>query len=217
MFSAIILMAGEGRRMNKNINKILLPLGNKKIYEYSLNVFLKSVDEVICVLNENDKNIIDDLPKNVKYTFGGKTRQESVYNGLKLVTNDYVLIHDSARPFINVDLIDEIKKELLNQNNVLVCTKCKDTIKEINGNSLKTLNRNNLISAATPQSARLDILMDSYNKSFKDDKSFTDDLSIIEYYYPNVSTKLVYASDDIFKITTEFDYELAKLLWRKYD
>ena len=47
MFSAIILMAGEGKRMNMNINKILLPLGNKKVYEYSLDVFLKAVDEVI--------------------------------------------------------------------------------------------------------------------------------------------------------------------------
>lgn len=217
MFSAIILMAGEGKRMNMNINKILLPLGNKKVYEYSLDVFLKAVDEVICVLNENDKDLINQLPKNVKYTFGGKTRQESVYNGLKLVSNEYVLIHDAARPFINIDLINNIKEELLNQNNVLVCTKCKDTIKEIDNGSLKTLNRDNLIKAATPQAAKKDILIDSYNKSFKDNKSFTDDLSVIEYYYPNIKTKLVYASDDIFKITTEFDYELAKLLWRKYD
>ena len=46
---------------------------------------------------------------------------------------------------------------------------------------------------------------------------FTDDLSIVEYYHPEMDTKLIYASDDLFKITTALDYELAKILWRKYD
>lgn len=217
MFSAILLMAGKGERMNMEINKILLPLGNKKIYEYSLDVLLKTVDEIICVISKDNEDIIKSLPKNVKYTFGGKTRQESVINGLKLASNEYVLIHDSARPFITTNLINEIKEELINNKNVLVCSLCKDTIKEQNGNKLKTLDRNKLIKAYTPQCSKLDILLDSYNKAIKDNKSFTDDLSIVEYYHPEIDTKLIYASDDLFKITTQLDYELAKILWRKYD
>jgi len=66
MYSAILLMAGKGTRMNRKENKILLPLGNKKVYEYSLDILLKTVDEVICVINPDDKEIIDSLPKNVK-------------------------------------------------------------------------------------------------------------------------------------------------------
>jgi 2-C-methyl-D-erythritol 4-phosphate cytidylyltransferase len=217
MFSAILLMAGKGERMNMEINKILLPLGNKKVYEYSLDVLLKTVDEIICVISKDNEDIIKSLPNNVKYTFGGKTRQESVINGLKLVTNDYVLIHDSARPFITKELIDDIKKELLNNKNVLACSKCKDTIKELNNNKLNTLDRNKLIKAYTPQCGNTNILLDSYNKALKENKEFTDDLSIVEYYHPEIETKLIYASDDLFKITTALDYELAKLLWRKYD
>lgn len=218
MFSAILLMAGKGERMNMDINKILLPLGNKKVYEYSLDVLLKTVDEVICVISKDNEDIIKSLPKNVKYTFGGKTRQESVNNGLKLVSGEYVMIHDSARPFITKELIEEIKKELLNSNNnVLVCSKCKDTIKELDNNKLNTLDRNKLIKAYTPQCGMTSMFLDSYSKALKDNKEFTDDLSIVEYYHSNINTKLIYASDDLFKITTPLDYELAKLLWRKYD
>lgn len=217
MFSAILLMAGKGERMNMDINKILLPLGNKKVYEYSLEVLLKTVDEVICVISKDNEEIIKSLPKNVKYTFGGKTRQESVINGLKMVSNDYVLIHDSARPFITKELINEIKEELLNDKNVLVCSECKDTIKEQRGTKINTLDRDKLIKAYTPQCSKKDILLDSYNKALKDNMQFTDDLSIVEYYHPEIDTKLIYASDDLFKITTKLDYELAKLIWRKYD
>ncbi|MBR3617835.1 MAG: 2-C-methyl-D-erythritol 4-phosphate cytidylyltransferase [Acholeplasmatales bacterium] len=215
MYSAILLMAGKGTRMNRQENKVLLPLGNKKIYEYSLNVFLKTVDEIICVINEDDKDIITSLPKNVKWTFGGKTRQESVLNGIKLATNDFVLIHDAARPFITESLINDIKNKLTNNNCVLTCQKCKDTLKLVDGDVVSTLNRDRIIRAATPQAINRKLLLESYSKI--QNEEFTDDVQIIEKYHPEIKTELIYASDDLFKITTNTDYKLAELLWRNYD
>ncbi len=215
MYSAILLMAGKGTRMNRQENKVLLPLGNKKIYEYSLNVFLKTVDEIICVINEDDKDIITSLPKNVKWTFGGKTRQESVLNGIKLATNDFVLIHDAARPFITESLINDIKNKLTNNNCVLTCQKCKDTLKLVDGDVVSTLNRDRIVRAATPQAINRKLLLESYSKI--QNEEFTDDVQIIEKYHPEIKTELIYASDDLFKITTNTDYKLAELLWRNYD
>lgn len=215
MYSAILLMAGKGTRMNRQENKVLLPLGNKKIYEYSLNVFLKTVDEIICVINEDDKDIITSLPKNVKWTFGGKTRQESVLNGIKLATNDFVLIHDAARPFITESLINDIKNKLTNNNCVLTCQKCKDTLKLVDGDVVSTLNRDRIVRAATPQAINRKLLLESYSKI--QNEEFTDDVQIIEKYHPEIKTELIYASDDLFKITTNTDYKLAEILWRNYD
>ena len=217
MFSAILLMAGKGERMKKSINKVLLPLGDKKIYEYSLKVLLETVDEVICVISENDSEKIKKLPKNVKVTFGGKTRQESVMNGLKLASHEYVLIHDSARPFITTDLINDIKSRLINNRNVLVGFKCKDTIKQIKDGTILTLDRSTLVRAATPQCAKTSYMLEAYKMSIEDKMEFTDDLSVLEYYYPEIETEIVFADDDLFKITTEIDYQLAELIWRKYD
>ena len=107
---------------------------------------------------------------------------------------------------------------LLNPNtNVLVCNECKDTIKLLEGDTIQTLDRNKLVRAATPQCSSTKYLLDGYNMALQDNNQFTDDLSVLEYYYPELVTELVYASDDIFKITTETDYQLAELIWRKYD
>ena len=54
-------------------------------------------------------------------------------------------------------------------------------------------------------------------KAVEDDKTFTDDISLILNYYPNIKISTIKASDNLFKITTPIDYELAKLIWREYD
>ena len=83
MISVVLLMAGRGTRMGLNENKILLKLGDKPLFMYSLEKFLKHNFEVVCVINENDKDkIIPILPKNVKYVLGGKERGDSVLNGI---------------------------------------------------------------------------------------------------------------------------------------
>lgn len=210
MISSILLMAGTASRMNMNTNKVLLPLGDKLVYEYSLEVLLKYTDQVILVINENDEQIIKSkLPKNVKYTFGGNTRGQSVYNGLKLADGDYIIIHDGARPFISDDLIKNIITMSKDNNPILCYQDVKNTIK-INDNNLSTLDRTKLISAVTPQCATKNLFIDVYEKSFNDNINFTDDISLIEKYYPNQKINLIKADDKIFKITTKIDYSLAK-------
>lgn len=215
MISVILLMAGSGSRMNIDKNKILLPLGDKRVFEIPLDLFLSFNFEVICVVNKNDVEEVKPLLNNkAKYVIGGKTRMESVYNGLKEVSGDYVIIHDAARPLISKDVINKII-EIKNNDNCILCYRnCKDTIKIVE-DGIKTLDRNKLISASTPQCGPKELLFNAYSKAFKDNKEFTDDISLIEHYYKNVKIDLVLANEESFKITTPIDYELLKLVWSK--
>ena len=204
MFSVLLLMSGSSTRMQMNQNKVLLDINGKMVYEYSLDLFKKFDCEIICVINKNDEEFLKDKLKGIKYTIGGNTRSESVYNGLKLVSTDYVLIHDAARPLITKELISNIIKEIDNESGILVYS---DVVETIYTKDLNYLDRANLISAKTPQGVPTKILKDSYNKKTQE---FTDDISLVKYYNPNINIKLIKSNDNNIKITTKKDLEIIK-------
>lgn len=213
MISVILLMAGKGRRMNYKENKILMEIDNKPLFMYPLNTFFSLGVEVICVISKDDEDkIVPLLPKGVKYTYGGVERGDSVYNGLKLSTGDYVLIHDAARALISKECINKIISNIDNNKAILTYLSVKDTIKEKKDDKLITLNREALVAAATPQCASREILLNAYEKAKSDNLHFTDDIALIEKYYPNIKIDLIEANPEDFKITNQLDYQLAKLL-----
>lgn len=213
MISVILLMAGKGRRMNYKENKILMEIDNKPLFMYPLNTFFSLGVEVICVISKSDEDkIVPLLPKGVKYTYGGVERGDSVYNGLKLSTGDYVLIHDAARALISKECINKIISNIDNNKAILTYLAVKDTIKEKKEDKLITLNREALVAAATPQCASREILLNAYEKAKSDNLHFTDDIALIEKYYPNIKIDLIEANPEDFKITNQLDYQLAKLL-----
>lgn len=213
MNSVILLMAGKGTRMKENINKVLLPLKDKQIYQYALELFLKNNFEVICVISKDDEALIDKTKyPNVKYVIGGETRAHSVYNGLKCCSGDYVLVHDAARALLDQDTLDNIINSINDNEAILTYLEVKDTIKDTSDNKLVTLKRDKLIAASTPQCAPYKYLYNSYKLAFDEGYSSTDDISLIEKYYPDINIKLIKANENSFKITTQLDYKLAKLL-----
>ena len=203
-------MAGNGSRMKADKNKILLDLNGKMLFEYPLNLFKKYGFEIICVINKNDEEILKPYLKDVKYTYGGLTRGESVFNGLNKCNGDYVLIHDSARVLLNDETINNILNQIDKYDAILTYSNVKDTIKINDGGKLSTLNRDKLIAASTPQCGKKELLLDAYNKAFNDNKTFTDDISVIEYYYPNTEIGLVLQNEENFKVTTPLDYKIIK-------
>lgn len=217
MTTAVIVAAGSGTRMGLDSNKALIKLGNKRVFMYSVSQFMKYVDEIILVISEKDSFIIDELPKNIKYVFGGKSRGESVYNGIKASSGDYVLIHDAARPFISSDVIKEITTNIPHKEAVLSYLESIDTIRYNDNSKLTLLNRDNVIRAATPQCAPKDLLLDAYQKSFNENKQFTDDIAVLENYYPNIKINLIKVNKEAFKLTYPIDLKLASVIWRDYD
>lgn len=151
MNSGIILMAGLGSRSALEYNKTLYEYMGKPLFIYSLEAFSKNnlIDEIILVINpideENVKKYIDD--ENIRIVYGGVNRNESLRNALKIVSSDKIIVHDAARPFIEVEDITKMINALDEYDLATYYHKVVDTIKE----GVKTLNRDNLKAVTTPQ------------------------------------------------------------------
>ena len=206
-YSAIVLCAGKGSRSGLTYNKMLYRFKNKTVYEMTMDIFLNDerCKQIVVVTKEEE---LDDLKKlisskKIDYVFGGKERQDSVYNGLQVVKEDYVLIHDGARPYLKKENIDDIL-ECLNKNNAcLLVVPVKDTIKVcMDGNIVKTLPREQLVQAQTPQAFKTELIKRCYQKGKDQNYIATDDASLVEYF-ENIEVKAVLGSN--IKITTPDD------------
>jgi 2-C-methyl-D-erythritol 4-phosphate cytidylyltransferase len=217
MISVVLLMAGRGQRMKKNINKALLKVEDKPIFTYPLKTFKSFNFELILVVSKDNYDEISNMNlENVKLVIGGETRQESVYNGLKAATGDYILVHDAARAFIDKTTIEKIIELKNNNEAILTYLNVKDTIKIKDNDKYKTLKRDDLIAASTPQCASKEIFLEVYEKAKLDNFQATDDISLIEKYRPDIKINYILANDESFKITTPIDYELAKIIGRNF-
>ncbi|MFR1755506.1 MAG: 2-C-methyl-D-erythritol 4-phosphate cytidylyltransferase [Thomasclavelia spiroformis] len=208
-YSAIVLCAGKGSRSGLTYNKMLYRFKNKTVYEMTMEIFLNDerCKQIVVVTKEEE---LDDLKKlisskKIDYVFGGKERQDSVYNGLQVVKEDYVLIHDGARPYLKKENIDDIL-ECLNKNDAcLLIVPVKDTIKVcIDGNIVKTLPREQLVQAQTPQAFKTELIKRCYQKGKDENYIATDDASLVEYF-ENTEVKAVLGSYSNIKITTPDD------------
>lgn len=222
---AIILAAGSGKRMQSNTAKQYLLIKEKPVLYYSLKAFEESeVNEVILVVGKNDieyckKTIVDkyNLKKVSKIIEGGNERYHSVYHGLKEINDtDNVLIHDGARPFISVDIINNTIHELEDYNACIVGVPSKDTVKivDANGMVVETPNRDMVWSVQTPQGFSFNIIMNAYSMlmdklSYTSDGviskiPITDDAMVVEQTI-NCPIKMIMGSYRNIKITTPED------------
>lgn len=217
---AVILAAGRGKRMGADINKQFLKIKDKPVLYYSLRTFSSNelIDGIIIVCAESEmdyckKEIVEKykIDKVIKVVAGGKERQDSVYNGLKAIEDcEIVLIHDGARPFVTDRIIEEgIKYGKLYE----ACTcgvTSKDTIKIKNkeGFSIETPDRNNLFLVQTPQCFNYNLILDCHRKLSKKSIVVTDDTTVVEYY--NHKIYLYEGSYKNIKITTPEDLYIAE-------
>ncbi|MGB1677947.1 MAG: 2-C-methyl-D-erythritol 4-phosphate cytidylyltransferase, partial [Acidimicrobiales bacterium] len=137
MAIAILLAAGTGNRFNESIPKQLIELHGKPVLEYSLEVLYEHdlIDEIILVVSKELSNSVRDIAqpyeKKVNQIIeGGNTRSESSFAGLKsikTINNPKILIHDSARPFISVEMISACIEALDSYEAVSVAVPSKET------------------------------------------------------------------------------------------
>ncbi|MFI3251635.1 MAG: 2-C-methyl-D-erythritol 2,4-cyclodiphosphate synthase [bacterium] len=201
MLSAIVLCAGSGTRFDKEKNKVLFKINNKRIFEYSVDLLLKKCDEVIIVCQKEEESLFN--YKNAKIVYGSNYRHLSVLNGLKEALYDTVLIHDGARPFLQEDDLDNLINKLKTNDAAFLAKKVVNTIKTTD---LNTLDRNNLIEALTPQGGSKQLFIDGINECIKTNVVPTDDISCIENM--NKKIEIVFSSEKNIKITTKEDYEM---------
>jgi len=220
---AIIVAAGKGKRMNNKVNKILLMLNDKPIIYHSKKPFEDSalIDKILLIANKDDIIDLNSVVKvnnfkKIEIIEGGEERQDSVYNGIRLLNNakgdDIILIHNGVNPFVSSSLIDEVIKSAKEHGACVAAVKTKDTIKEVDEDNfiIKTLDRGRLWQMQTPQAAKYKLLVKAFVKAYNDNYYGTDDVELIERLGWRV--KIVECNKDNFKITTPVDMENAKLI-----
>ncbi|MFI3210075.1 MAG: 2-C-methyl-D-erythritol 4-phosphate cytidylyltransferase [Peptostreptococcaceae bacterium] len=217
----IIVCGGSGSRMSANINKQFLEIKGKEIIAHTIDKFYNNEDihEIILVIKKEEQNYFDENIiskygyKNIKFAFGGKERQDSVYSGIKSLDekSEIVLVHDGARPFVSKDIIKNSIEYTKEKDAVIVCVKVKDTIKIIADNKVSTTpKRDNLISVQTPQVFKKEILKNSYEKAFDEGFYGTDDSSLVERIGQEVF--IIDGSYKNIKITTPEDLIIGENL-----
>ena len=204
--------------MNSSIPKQFIKVDGKELVSYTINAFDSnpSIDEIILVTH------IDYVEHVKAYNYkkvslvvaGGKTRQESVRIGLnakKFKDDDIVLIHDGDRPLVTDSLISKPLSLLRKYDAICPYIKHVDALKEIS-NLGRTKRINGVdVDIQTPQIFRYGLIKSAHNK--KKDKSFSDDIGLIEDEY-----KVCYILGDKynFKITTETDLKyFEKIICKK--
>ncbi|QRG86553.1 2-C-methyl-D-erythritol 4-phosphate cytidylyltransferase [Bulleidia sp. zg-1006] len=209
-YSVVIVAAGVGQRMKLGFNKAYAKLSTgKTIVETTVAVFLQDPDckQIVLVTDMEDpytKQLAAQYGRLV-VARGGATRQESVCSGLRAVLCDYVLIHDGARPYVRLELIDRVKKALEIEKAALLAIPSRDTVKRVkDGYVVETYPRSELMLAQTPQGFETDLIIDCYKKAMKEGYLATDDVSLVEHY-SDVPVKIVEGSPSNFKITTPDD------------
>lgn len=212
--SALIPAAGIGKRFSEDKNKLFFTVKGKTVLEHTVTAFdcIFSVSEIIIVTNEEAKPLIEQIfasnPK-VRTVLGGKERQDSVRIGLEYVSNDYVLIHDGARPLVSEQIIKNCIEELKNNDAVCVCVPATDTVKECkNGFILNTPDRKKLYKAQTPQGFKTDLIYSLHKKIKENNIKVTDDASVCEW--AGIPVKIAEGDYRNIKVTAQNDIYLLK-------
>ena len=224
--TAIVLAAGQGKRMHSKIQKQFLEIGGKPILYYSMECFQKSplIQDIILVTGEDmisycQSEIVEKygFTKVCKVTAGGKERYDSVYAGLLCCQDtDYVYIHDGARPFVTEEMIQRGYEAVKRTNACVMGMPSKDTVKlaDPSGYIKETPDRKIVWNIQTPQIFSYDLIRGAYESIRKKDMSnVTDDAMVVEQ---ETGTKilLVEGSYQNIKITTPEDLAVAEALLR---
>ena len=226
--TAIVLAAGQGKRMNSSVQKQFMTLGGYPVIYYALKAFEESrVNDIILVTGENE---IEYCKREIaeKYGFakikaiiaGGKERHDSVYNGLKKADCDYVLIHDGARPLITAEIINKTINDVKKYGACTVGMPVKDTIKIADDEQVvvSTPPRKYLWQIQTPQAFDYKLIKSAHDllrSGNRDDINVTDDSMLVEELMEH-PVKLTEGSYLNIKVTTPEDIQIADALMSRY-
>lgn len=221
-FHAVIPAAGAGTRMGADIPKQYLKLAGKTVLEHSLDALLvcERIDAVVLVLSTNDAHWPEIRERykdsRVATVPGGAERCHSVLNGLDHLAgtagaNDWVLVHDAARPCVRPQDVELLMSSLENDSvGGLLGLPVADTMKQVDADGMiqKTLERDGLWRALTPQMFRLGPLRDALQQAIASGVMVTDDAAAMEM--AGHRSRMVEGYADNLKITRLGDLQLAE-------
>lgn len=221
--TAIVLAAGQGKRMGTKIQKQYLLMAGKPVLYYSLRAFQDSeiIDDIYLVTGSGDEEYCREqivekygINKVSCILSGGAERYHSVWNALKEISGKgYVFIHDGARPFVDETIIARAYEAVKKCDACVVGMPVKDTIKiaDENQNVADTPERSRVWLVQTPQVFETKLVRDAYKKLIESGVSnVTDDAMVVEQMSGH-SVKLVEGSYENIKITTPEDLKIGEI------
>ena len=218
--SAVVPAAGYGLRLGKSIPKPLVSLNKKPIFIHTLSTLSHHPDikEIILVVSADTLDLAKRYLKKYRIkkikqlVIGGRSRRESVQNGLRCVSDEanMILIHDAVRPFIELNMISRVIKEAVKSKAAILGVPVKSTIKELAARNRvrRTCKRERFYEIQTPQVFKKDLIINAYRKF--PNVSATDDASLVERLGSKVA--VVLGSYFNIKITTPEDLVFARAI-----
>ena len=224
IIGTVIVAAGRGERAGtpEEGPKQYRRIGEEPVIRHTLRRFLtwRQTGPIVVVIHPDDQTLFAEACENLNEagriltTFGGATRQQSVLEGLRCLSQTdatHVMIHDAARPFIGHDLLERIAADLESgAAAVLPALPVTDTLKRVGQDATveATVSRTGLWAAQTPQSFALPAILGAHERAASSKRhDFTDDASIAEW--AGIPVRLVEGSPDNVKLTLRRDITMA--------
>lgn len=221
MFSAIILSGGKGKRMERKQPKQYLLLAGKPIIMHSLERIdgIDEINEIIIVCEEeyilSVKLMLEqyNIGTPVKFALAGCTRQESVYSGLKEVSNEQVILHEAARPFVKREDFMQLISE--SARNVSFGYPIPFTVLEGDDYVSGVLKRDSLINVQLPQKFETKLLKTVHETAKKNRREFTEDAGMV-FEYTKEKIKIIRGSSENIKITEPIDLIVGEIIYNEH-
>lgn len=215
----VIVAGGKGLRMGSAVPKQFLPLCGKPVLYYAIHAFRMTFPDikVIMVLPKEHisyaQMVLQAFPERIdaEIVAGGVSRFHSVQNGLKQVHNDSVVfIHDGVRPLVSADLIRRCYEQALEKGSAIPAIAVKDSMRVVEGETSKAIDREQLRIIQTPQTFLSDLIVPAFNQKYN--ASFTDEATVAEAF--GVKVHLIEGERNNIKVTTPEDMAVAEALMK---
>lgn len=217
---AVIVAGGKGLRMGNAVPKQFLPLAGKPVLYHTIKAFADAYADMklVLVLPEEQLSyaqiVLQAFPDRIDITIvtGGETRFHSVQNGLRAVSEDAVVfVHDGVRPLVSTELIRACYEQAVEKGSAIPATAVTDSMRMVDGEGSRPVNREYMRSIQTPQTFRADILLPAFEQEYTD--AFTDEATVVEAYGEEIY--LIEGEKKNIKLTTPEDMVIAEMVLKE--
>ncbi|WP_295231331.1 2-C-methyl-D-erythritol 4-phosphate cytidylyltransferase [Sediminibacterium sp.] len=214
---AIITAGGSGSRMGSLIPKQFLLLNQKPLLWYTISAFLEAFQDIsiILVLPQDymtaGAELVNELQINDQTTLvvGGSTRYHSVQNGIQQIKNpSVVFVHDGVRCLVTPNLIKRCFEQTIEKGSAIPAVTCTDSVRILNNDSHKAINRDQVKIIQTPQTFLSAILIPAFNQPYQE--FFTDEATVVESL--GQAVHLIEGEYNNLKVTRPADLLLANAI-----
>ncbi len=214
---AVIVAGGKGYRMGNAIPKQFLPLAGQPGLYHTIKAFKDAFEDIklVLVLPQDQLSyaqmVLQAFPERIDMAIvtGGETRFHSVQNGLKAVSgNSVIFVHDGVRPLVSTELIQRCYAQAVEKGSAIPAIAVADSMRIIEGDNSRPVDRQHMRSIQTPQTFRADILLPAFEQVYKEE--FTDEATVVEAYGEDVY--LAEGEKNNIKLTTPEDMLIAETI-----